>query len=337
MLLRGALAASRGVACGHVYHHLDLSLGEEVPAGVVLVVPHTPPSLGGLVPRMAAVVSAGGSPTGHMATVAREFGVPCLVAVENAFRVLEPGALVTVDGWEGTVWEGEVRELMPARESSPTRAPGAGSGAGPGGEAADPRGPAHPHGPTSPDFQPANCRTLHDIARFVHQRSMAEMFEVDALSRQERSQARLLAWRFPMEVLIVDLGGGLAGAAGNTVQQEEIVSVPLLALLEGMGDPRLRCAGPVGFDLKGFISVVVRSAPMTSATVTPPMRCAGAISSTSARRLAYHFARVEAICGESLKSRLRSIPLLRRRGGGGAAGNGAPTFWPPSCAGTGSK
>ena len=300
MLLRGALAASRGVACGRVYHHLDLSLGEEVPAGVVLVVPHTPPSLGGLVPRMAAVVSAGGSPTGHMATVAREFGVPCLVAVENAFRVLEPGALVTVDGWEGTVWEGEVRELMPARESSPTRPPAQDPVRDLVGKLLTRVAPLTLTDPTSPDFQPANCRTLHDIARFVHQRSMAEMFEVDALSRQERSQARLLAWRFPMEVLIVDLGGGLAGAAGNTVQQEEIVSVPLLALLEGMGDPRLRCAGPVGFDLKGFISVVVRSSADDQRYGHAAYALCGRDFVHFSSRLAYHFARVEAICGESL-------------------------------------
>ena len=106
-----------------------------------------------------------------------------------------------------------------------------------------------------------------------------------------------------MEVLIVDLGGGLAGAAGNTVQQEEIVSVPLLALLEGMGDPRLRCAGPVGFDLKGFISVVVRSS-------ADDQRYGHAAYALCGRDFvhfglrAWPIARVEAICGESLNERL---------------------------------
>ncbi len=300
ILLRGALSASRGVACGRVYHHLDLSKGEDVPAGVVLVVPHTPPSLGGLVPRMAAVVSAGGSPTGHMATVAREFGIPCLVAVEKAFKVLAPGALVTVDGWEGTVWEGEVRELLPARENSLARAAAQDPVRDLVGKLLTRVAPLTLTDPDSPEFQPANCRTLHDIARFVHQRSMAEVFAVDELSRQERSQARLLAWRFPMEVLIVDLGGGLAGAAPRTVHLDQIVSVPLLALLEGMSDPRLRWAGPVGFDLKGFMSVVVRS----SADDQRYGQAAYALCTRDfvhlSSRLAYHFATVEAICGESL-------------------------------------
>lgn len=299
-LLRGALSASRGVASGIVYHHLDLSRDEKVPAGVVLVVPHTPPSLGGLVPRMAAVVSAGGSPTGHLATVAREFGVPCLVAVENAFRVLVPGALVTVDGWEGTVWEGEVRELLAARENAPPRAAAQNPLRELAGKLLARVAPLTLTDPDSPEFQPSNCQTFHDIARFVHQRSMAEMFAVDTLSRQERSQARLLHWRFPMEVLIVDLGGGLADAAPRTLHLDQIVSAPLLALLEGMTDPRLRWAGPVGFDLKGFMSVVVRS-------TADDQRYGQAAYALCTRdfvhfssRLAYHFATVEAICGGSL-------------------------------------
>lgn len=300
ILLRGAFPASRGAACGRVYHHFDLSRGEEVPAGVVLVVPYTPPSLAGLIPRMAAVVSAGGSPTGHLVTVAREFGVPCLVGVGNAFTALAPGALVTVDGWEGTVWEGEVRELLPARENRPARAPAQNPVRELVGKLLARVAPLTLTDPDSPEFQPSNCQTFHDLARFVHQRSMAEMFEVDELSRRERGQARLLHWRVPMEVLIVDLGGGLADAAARAVRLDQIVSAPLLALLEGMTDPRLRWAGPVGFDLKGFMSVVVRSS-------ADDQRYGEAAYALCARdfvhfssRVAYHFATVESICGESL-------------------------------------
>jgi pyruvate,water dikinase len=300
ILLRGALPASRGAASGRVHHRLDLSSDEEVPPGVVLVVPYAPPKLAGFVRKVAAIVSVGGSPTGHMATVAREVGIPCLVGAENAFTTLVPGTLVTVDGWEGTVYEGEVRELLPP---PPTRVI-LGGGENPGGEMLGRLlarvAPLTLTDPDGSEFQPRNCQTLHDIARFVHQRSMAEMFEVEHLSRQERSQARSLAWRIPMPILVVDLGGGLADAGTRTVSPDKILSVPLLALVEGMTDPRLRWAGPVGFDLKGFMSVVVRS-------TADDQRYGEASYAVCARdfvhfssRLAYHFATVEAICGESL-------------------------------------
>ena len=198
------------------------------------------------------------------------------------------------------IYEGEVRDLISASQSMQRRI-----------EQHDPVGamvgklmarvtPLTLTDPDSPEFQPEKCQTLHDIARFVHQRAMAEMFEVTQLSRQERSRARALRWGIPMELLVVDLGGGLAGAAGRTVSPEEITSVPLSALIEGITDPRLRWSGPIGFDLKGFMSVVVRS-------TADDQRYGEASYAACARdfvhfnsRLAYHFATVEAICGESI-------------------------------------
>ena len=39
----------------------------------------------------------------HAATVAREFGIPCVVLVEDATRIIHEGDTVTVDGAAGTV------------------------------------------------------------------------------------------------------------------------------------------------------------------------------------------------------------------------------------------
>lgn len=314
-MLRGALSASPGAACGNVYHRLDATSSDDIPEGVVLVVPYTPPRLAGLIRRVAAVLSVGASPTGHLATVARECGVPCLVGVEHAFEVLSPGTLVTVDGWEGTVYEGEVRELLPGLGTEPSRR----MEADPLKEMAERLlarvSPLTLTDPDSPEFLADKCQTLHDIARFVHQRSMAEMFAIDGLSRHERSRAKRLVWRVPMEVLVLDLGGGLAKTDSRTVSQEQILSVPLLALVEGITDPRLRWSGPVGFDLKGFMSVVLRSS-------ADDQRYGEAAFALCARdfvhfssRLAYHFATAEATCGESLNENYARFLFF-----GGAAG-----------------
>jgi pyruvate,water dikinase len=54
------------------------------------------------VPAAAVVVGTGGA-LSHAATVAREFGIPAVVAVKGATRLIRTGQRVTVDGMTGTV------------------------------------------------------------------------------------------------------------------------------------------------------------------------------------------------------------------------------------------
>ncbi len=296
VLVRNALRASAGVGCGPVFKPADVAALASMPDDVVLVVPTTSPALAGVMGRVRAVVAAAGSATGHMATVAREFGVPCLVGGPEVLAQLTEGAVVTVDSWNGHVYEGEVRELLGGARKTASRA------------VRDPVreslqrlvnvvSPLTLTNPDSPQFRPDSCTTLHDVARFVHQRAMAEMFATGGLSVRERRQTRRLSWNMPMEVLILDLGGGLAPDAPRVVEQDAVASDPLLALLEGMTDPRLRWAGPVGFDLRGFMSVVVRSAADDQRYGEPSYVLCSRDYVHFSSRLAYHFATVEAVCG----------------------------------------
>ena len=57
--------------------------------------------------RAAALVTDGGGMTCHAAIVARELGVPCVVGTRTATSTLR-NELVTVDGAQGLVYEGEV-------------------------------------------------------------------------------------------------------------------------------------------------------------------------------------------------------------------------------------
>jgi nucleoside-diphosphate-sugar epimerase/phosphohistidine swiveling domain-containing protein len=59
----------------------------------------------------AAVVTELGGPMSHAAVVAREFGIPCVVDVQDATRRLPQGALVEVDGGSGEI---QVLELAAA-------------------------------------------------------------------------------------------------------------------------------------------------------------------------------------------------------------------------------
>ena len=58
--------------------------------------------------RAAAVVTDEGGATSHGANILREFNVPCVLATANATEKLEAGQVVTVDGFRGAVYEGDL-------------------------------------------------------------------------------------------------------------------------------------------------------------------------------------------------------------------------------------
>jgi pyruvate,water dikinase len=297
VLVRGMRAAG-GVSSGKIFHLLDLQAIERVPEGAILCVPITSPRLAEVMGTVRGIIAAAGSPTGHMATLAREFEIPCIVGVENVFSVLFQGMLVTLDADAGIVYDGEVEGDLLL-----TKSPASHKAASPKLKEGlqrllDKVAPLTLTEPDAPTFRPDNCRTLHDFTRYVHQKSMKEMFELEELSPQDKRAAHYLLWRLPMEMLLMDLGGGIEERADRKVPIEKIKSTALLALLEGMTDPRLRWAGPVGFDLKGFMSVVVRSAADDQRYGEPTYCICSQDYVHFASRLAYHFATVDAICGQ---------------------------------------
>lgn len=295
VLLAGGMRACGGVATGRIVRLLDLDQLDAVAPGAVVVAATTSPRLAALVGRVAAIVTDTGSPTGHMATVAREFRLPTLVGVPGATAGLVDGTAVTVDAWSARIYEGEVRELLGsgAPRRSASVAPSAARTELQ--RLLEKVAPLHLGDPLAADFTIASCSTLHDVARFVHQRAMAEMFEVETLAPAERRETHQLRWSVPMEVRVLDLGGGVAPDSGRVVDIQQVASVPFLALLEGMTDPRLRWSGPVGFDLKGFMSVAVRSAVDDQRYGEPSFAICSREYLHFASRLAYHFATVDAM------------------------------------------
>jgi pyruvate,water dikinase len=72
-------------------------------AGDVLVCPVTSPVWSVLFPSVGALVTDTGGTLSHPAIIAREYGVPAVVATGNGTSALHDGQLVTVDGTAGTV------------------------------------------------------------------------------------------------------------------------------------------------------------------------------------------------------------------------------------------
>lgn len=99
------LGVSAGVAVGRarIILNTEAAFAREIEPGDVLVAPFTDtPWTPLFIPAAAVVVETGGM-LSHAATVAREFGIPCVVLVHDATRIIGEGDTVRVDGTAGTV------------------------------------------------------------------------------------------------------------------------------------------------------------------------------------------------------------------------------------------
>lgn len=101
----GALAGSP-VSTGTVEGRARVILKLEearMDKGDILVAPYTDPGWTPLFPLAAGLVTEVGGLMTHGAVVAREYGIPAVVGVDNATRTIRDGQRIRVDGTHGFV------------------------------------------------------------------------------------------------------------------------------------------------------------------------------------------------------------------------------------------
>ncbi len=98
-------AASSGVATGTVKVITRLGELSKLKQGDILVVKQSNPAWTVGMMKAAAMVSETGGIISHVAIVAREMGIPCVVGVENATALLKDGDVIRVDGSKGVIYE----------------------------------------------------------------------------------------------------------------------------------------------------------------------------------------------------------------------------------------
>ena len=97
------MSAGKASGPARVIMSAESALEVELHPGEVLIAPFTDaPWTPLFVPAAAVVVETGGV-LSHAATVAREYGIPAVVAVKGATRLIRDGQTITVDGMAGTV------------------------------------------------------------------------------------------------------------------------------------------------------------------------------------------------------------------------------------------
>jgi phosphohistidine swiveling domain-containing protein len=101
-VLRGA-GCSHGRARGPARVVRRIEEAGRLRPGDVLVAHFTDPGWTTFFPRLGAVVTETGGLLSHAAVIARECGIPAVLAVPHATRAIPDGAVVEVDGAAGTV------------------------------------------------------------------------------------------------------------------------------------------------------------------------------------------------------------------------------------------
>jgi pyruvate,water dikinase len=95
--------ASRGVVRGRARILRELGEADRLQKGDILVCRSTAPPWTPLFSVAAGVVTDSGGVLSHSAICAREFGIPCVVGTRVGTQQIPEGAMVTVDGGDGTV------------------------------------------------------------------------------------------------------------------------------------------------------------------------------------------------------------------------------------------
>ena len=265
LLLEGGVSASSGAGAGEVFLVRRDADMLRFPSGAVLVVEQAHARWAPVLSRAAAVVSEYGGAAGHLASVAREYGVPALFGVADATRRLAGGSLVTVDADSRRVLEGRVEEALERKPvsrrtfaDSPVHAVLE--------KAAQHIVPLNLLQPDLPEFAPAFCRTMHDITRYCHEKAVEEMFRLDESLFSGRCGKQLKYKGGKLQYFVVNIENGFcAPVEGRYVDIDQICCPPMHALWQGM--LAIPWAGPTS-GARGFLAVVAESASNPELEIT---------------------------------------------------------------------
>ncbi len=260
VLLSGGKTASVGTVSGPVVTAGSLREGKDLKEGI-LVAKTASPDYARLADSVKGIITDLGSVASHLASVAREFGIPMIVNTGGATNVLKPGNTITMVADTATVYDGRVLELaespsLPDKKvfQSPIHR-----------KLDDILALVSPLNLTDPEaatFTPENCRTIHDVIRFSHEKVVKEMFGL-AGNKGDSVQSVKMKAGIPLALYFIDLGGGLKEnlTTCDEITPDAIVSRPMKILWRGLSHPGISWTGAVGADSRNMMALMTSGPP----------------------------------------------------------------------------
>jgi pyruvate, water dikinase len=295
ILLSGGLTASPGIASGTVCQ-IPVASGS-VPEGAILVARSASIDCTKYLKGVKGIITDIGSPASHLATVAREFGVPAIVDAKNATQLLRDGEAITMVADSCRVYKGILEEAdsIPTQSRSPIydspmflRLK----------EVLDLITPLNLTDPKDSSFAPAGCRSVHDIVRFCHEVSLRTMFGLMGAAN-ESVVSEKLSFNIPISLHFIDIGGGLQDGLSSCdrITPESIRSVPMNAFWRGLSHPGINWSSAVGLDMRNLATLMSASAGGD----LPGGDSYALVSHDYANisiKFGYHYCNVDSLCGE---------------------------------------
>ncbi|MFQ3573464.1 MAG: PEP/pyruvate-binding domain-containing protein [Thermodesulfovibrionales bacterium] len=312
ILIKGGETASSGVCAGSVFVLKNLRDITNIEGEVILVTEQALPDIAKHIGSIKGIITDYGGTASHMASVAREFGIPALFGTKVATSVLQHGQTVTLWAEKAIVYDGIVEKLL--KDATPTKKMIFQSAVHIRmREVLDNISPLNLIDAQSESFKPQNAKSFHDIIRYTHEISVRDMF---GISLEKKTHALRLITHLPLTIWIVLLSSNTAKTDRDKIDIGNITSIPFKAMWSGFTHPGVNWEGTMSLDGTKF-STNLSTLALSEITDTTNYDSYAVISDDYMNlsiRFAYHFATIDALCVENSSQNYISLQFS---GGGG--------------------
>ncbi len=300
-------AVQRGIGTGRVFVLRHMDELSRFPKGAILVSKYDSSNFIRIMPYVSAILTDTGTPASHMASLCREFRVPTAVNTKDATAVLRHGQEVTVaidDDGRITVYDGIIHTMPGAGYQNPAQME----------DIYEYRKkryilkhivPLNLIDPLRDNFTVAGCKTLHDLLRFMHEKSVMELVEKAQYGGKmvARHAAVRLNLPIPAGIILIDIGGGLASStAAHSISFDQVASEPLREIIQGMLYPGIWRSDAVALKANDFMSSIMRMPDImtdNSALVGYNIAIVSREYVNLGIRFGYHFSTIDCYCSDT--------------------------------------
>ena len=320
VLVQGGKCAAGGVVTGRVLLKTTIELDGSAPQlepDTILVARTASTTFTPWVSKVRGIITDVGGTASHLASVAREFGVPALFDTKIATSTLRDGEEITLWASQGRVYQGFVQKLVQGVRqvkrpifNTPAHLRLQ--------RLLDLISPLNLTDPNAADFSPEKCRTVHDIIRFCHELSVRQMFNLGEAIGRTRNAVRLKV-NIPINLFALDMGGGLRPGLTtcDEINAHDVISAPFTALWRGFSYPGINWTSAIAVGAQDFMSLMaagVRPQDNSRLGGASYVMLSGDYFNLNVR-FGYHFATVDALCSEDIEHNYVTLSFAGGAGG----------------------